>query len=1847
MPEKLVPWAAEEPVTEVKRVPWVTDTDASNPPQPKKVSSTPRVAPAKDGRGAILSLFPSAYVTDWKRDPNSNLGRANTTSFHNRRDSAGAVDIRRIPGMSFNDYVSKIREAGYPIIEARDEYANPSPHATGPHWHVTIGEREGSAPAAPEGEKLVPWETTAEAPAPEPFVPKMNRPASEAPFPIKDTDVTQWDPSSGKGVPEGHSILTEYEQTSRDYFTGSLDRVMMAPKGKRPTKKQFIADVRKNAPAVVSDDALIGYAYDEYAAGRPYIITWNSRKREDPNVPKNPLEGLPFAEKFQEEVIDNGPVASAPPALTPGEVLQKKFTETLDPSGTGINAGFLRGLINMTSSEEDKAKLLAKWQERRQGQEQFWNDQGERTMNPVRDEVAKFAGETGGMITPLDILGPGIGKTALGRVLGAGGVNAAEDIVSQTLEGTQGLREQYDPLQTVTAAAGGAALQGAVFEPLGMIIKRYARKSLATETFDNPKVVGVDEPATTGTTPRGKVNKKQASVAAEVAKTTKGWVNSPEIVVHGSKGSFTKAEPELAEKLRQDKVGNRASGFYGEDGRLHVLSYNVKDVSNVKSLVFHEALGHDGLAKSLGDDLDTVMTDLYNRNPKIRAEAERLGEGAYKGVYADDVRIPRLVEEAYAKRSEAGVISMGIIDRFRAAIAPYVRKLGLTMDLSDAEVKAILADAHAMITKGGKAADRGNVSGLRYVLTTHVSPHDFENIDAENPYGKFDHSKMGTGEGAQVYSWGTYLGENTRDNYFRKFSREMGSGAKIGDTPISQHLEAYFDKDFSARPSYVYNATKMVDEDFSYYSQNKEDYKSTADFVNKQLDNYLFSRGELDARSKENPDNRFFVEEREKLDYIIDAYRYLSSEYIEVGGKAPKTYEVDVTDELQERMLKWDKPLEDQPQAVRDAAEELGMEHISKEKMLELEDERAQARDATTKWWEENIRGWEDARVKAQDDAYYAEQQRLNTIPLEDYDKIPELAKLLKGEAFTPSAVESALDTLGWKAATKAGNAYRKNNPIPAKVMKEYRRLAEVEDKITERMDNARYLTGENFYAAVVDKKGSPQAASEYLAEKGIPGNKYEDGFSRGKYGDKSYNYVMYNDKGPDAPKIINKYMLEDEDTGVTDIRKARHARTQKDNFFKTEWEETPSLAELERRMSEEDARRSTEPSQEVKDWLDAQKGPIKSSNDNIKYMLEDDLPQRTVKKFMTAMKSARLLNEKFTEDVKADTKAKMKELAKARKSSSGRAGLYTELAALTGKTTRPAIEPFEEKFTQKEADALFNIFKNDKAYGWLEGIRARTAMEKLFEGQVPTRGELELLQRVLPKDFIKYALDLRTGGDKASDFFMEFVNFQKAMRASLDLSGGFRQGIWLQSRKEFWKNFREQGKHLSDKFHEASKEAMREDPYYAYAVRGKLDLTDLGVDYRAREEDFQSRVAEKVPGVRRSGQAYTGLLNGIRFDTFKHTLQAWEKQNVVLTDDLVKSLANYINNATGRGAFGNGKFGAYFEKARPFIGLGVWSPGLLVSRFNVLFNPLFYTKMHPLVRRQAARDWVSNIGVTATLLGLASFMGASVETDPRSSDFLKIRVGKNRYDITGGFGGYLTLAARMVTGETKTLKGHVKKLGPKSPNGTTGDVLGRFARGKAAPFPAYMLDALNGENVVGEPFDPVKNTVQQFVPMSLWDLGEGYVEGGLTGAAKRTPSLLGISSNSIDVVPDTYDYLGRNVNDEVVDPEIDTELKRLSATTDSGADIISPVTKANLPKGPVRDKGDPKDIETLQRVSGDYIRKDLKQTMATPEWKLMTDEEKVELVNKIERDQRKNAREDLFPEAETETEKLVPWTYE
>lgn len=102
----------------------------------------------------VRSVYPEAHITQTLRDPNSALGRKNPGSYHvQANDTPGIipVDVRPIRGMSFSRFVDGFKQAGLEVLEARDEVSNPSSHATGPHWHVALGDGQG----LPAGAKIV------------------------------------------------------------------------------------------------------------------------------------------------------------------------------------------------------------------------------------------------------------------------------------------------------------------------------------------------------------------------------------------------------------------------------------------------------------------------------------------------------------------------------------------------------------------------------------------------------------------------------------------------------------------------------------------------------------------------------------------------------------------------------------------------------------------------------------------------------------------------------------------------------------------------------------------------------------------------------------------------------------------------------------------------------------------------------------------------------------------------------------------------------------------------------------------------------------------------------------------------------------------------------------------------------------------------------------------------------------------------------------------------------------------------------------------------------------------------------------------------------------------------------------------------------------------------------------------------------------------------------------------------------------------------------------------------------------------------------------------------------------
>lgn len=418
-----------------------------------------------------------------------------------------------------------------------------------------------------------------------------------------------------------------------------------------------------------------------------------------------------------------------------------------------------------------------------------------------------------------------------------------------------------------------------------------------------------------------------------------------------------------------------------------------------------------------------------------------------------------------------------------------------------------------------------------------------------------------------------------------------------------------------------------------------------------------------------------------------------------------------------------------------------------------------------------------------------------------------------------------------------------------------------------------------------------------------------------------------------------------------------------------------------------------------------------------------------------------------------------------------------------------------------------------------------------------------ELADALLERERVKYdfdvaqekaRLDNRTFSEKLTDFGMDVINLPKSLLSSLDFSAALRQGGYLlPSHPRIWaKAFVEMFRQTaSEKRYQDYLLNLKASDLWPLVQKSKLFVAENNAKISAREEQFISRLARKIPIIGqsikiyknisipgldligKSNRAYSGFLNKLRVDVFAYGVDQMQKDGKTIENSLeeYRSYADFINNATGRGKLLKaGQFD--LEGAAPVLNATFFSPRFLASRLN-LMNPVYYAKLSPFARKQALISSLSYVAFGMAILAIAGAAGAEVEDDPRSTDFGKIKVGNTRYDIWGGFQSTARFLSQMATGEKKTSKGTVVKLdGKKFGSDDRLDVLGRFLRGKLAPVPATAVNALVGKNIVGEEVEASDELIKNTVPLYLQDMTEMFEKEGAAGALESTiPALFGI----------------------------------------------------------------------------------------------------------------------------------------
>ena len=402
----------------------------------------------------------------------------------------------------------------------------------------------------------------------------------------------------------------------------------------------------------------------------------------------------------------------------------------------------------------------------------------------------------------------------------------------------------------------------------------------------------------------------------------------------------------------------------------------------------------------------------------------------------------------------------------------------------------------------------------------------------------------------------------------------------------------------------------------------------------------------------------------------------------------------------------------------------------------------------------------------------------------------------------------------------------------------------------------------------------------------------------------------------------------------------------------------------------------------------------------------------------------------------------------------------------------------------------------------------------------------------IAAKDMIDYLLTITPNLPRNDVLRMaaEATGITRALMSTADFSASFRQAIFFIPKhpilfaKSFFRQFPAA---FTEKSFQRLQRDIQTDPFYSLANKGKekLAITDLGTDLTKREEAFISTIPERVPIIgyipRASARAYTGLLNKFRFDIYKSMLKSAHKmgRDIINDEKLLNDIHSFINAGSGRGSLGR------FEGAASTLASALFSPRLIGGRLAIL-NPHYYWKLDPFVRKEALKSLFAFASAGATILALAKANGAEVETDPVSADAGKIKIGRTRLDIWGGFQQYIRLATQIITNQKKsTITGEKQKLGEGFNAQTRWDVALRFFEGKAAPVPSYIISWMKDKNWEGEKFDPKSEAVKRIVPIMSQDLWELYKQDDIESIPRQLPELFGIGVQTYSKNPRITDW--------------------------------------------------------------------------------------------------------------------------
>ena len=413
-----------------------------------------------------------------------------------------------------------------------------------------------------------------------------------------------------------------------------------------------------------------------------------------------------------------------------------------------------------------------------------------------------------------------------------------------------------------------------------------------------------------------------------------------------------------------------------------------------------------------------------------------------------------------------------------------------------------------------------------------------------------------------------------------------------------------------------------------------------------------------------------------------------------------------------------------------------------------------------------------------------------------------------------------------------------------------------------------------------------------------------------------------------------------------------------------------------------------------------------------------------------------------------------------------------------------------------KKFDTIQEVIDNINSRTDIDDARKAKLIQKVHDNQISPSGEVPNNPSTIGK-----------------------VNdFSKTMLASTDISAPGRQGLPLWYTKAFWTSWDDMFKSWgSQKAYDDIMKGIGEKELFktqfnakgekipSFAEKSGLSLTDT---INTREERFGSKIAEMLPGVKRSERAYVAFLNKLRSDHFEKLINSAEELGLNPKGDpkLASDIAKFVNVSTGRGDLGR------FEQDAELLRKTFFSPRFTASRLNML-DPRYYANLDPFARKQAIKSGLALVSASAALNTMYSFaFGGTVDMDPTSTDFMKTKIGNTRMDPNAGVQQPVVLIARLAADLARRGPGILDTAFSPEFGGsrqfkfnetTPQDRVLNFAANKLNPVQSFMLAYMRGTDFDQKPFELKRAIINRATPIMIQDIKSLYDE--------QDPALLGL----------------------------------------------------------------------------------------------------------------------------------------